>query len=1527
MKRSHRLSRPRLATFSVLVLGLLLLAGQAQATNYALEANQKNLPPCSGSWSKSNGNSLFTCSGEVTLNAGDSVMSSGGVTLQAAGFSIASATIGSSSDPVSLVAGQGGITSTGTSSFSAAVTASGKVLLDRATIAGNLTAGGAISMGGGRVAGDVSSTNGSVQLTNVAVTGSVVANSGAITLDGGAVGGDVGSASNPVQLTDVSVAGSVSAGGKITLVGGTVTGLVNSNCCDVVTNGTNLQGGARSGSSSLTITGGTIEGDFSSVNNPATFNNVTLVSGTVVGGAISFTNSTVGSATAPVTMTSRYNAISLSGSQVYGDLTAPGYSTVKVEDGSAVYGTCRPNSTPANACKNTRLLLSWWLNEGSWSGAAGEVLDHSGNNLHGQAYNGAVTAATTPALATVNGQGTCRYGSFAAASRQYVQASHDDLLSLQQDFTIGVWVRPRTLPASGLMSILSKDENYEFHLRPDGTVNWWWQTNNPGATREFSSTAKVTVGQWNHVVIRYTAAQQSIYINGALAGQASLSGTPLANSDPLQLGWDQLAGRYFDGDLDELRIYRGALSGSEISALAAERHPCSQALQCVKDDFNRTDLGTDWIVSDRGLTRFTPAIFGSRLRLTSNAGNVATASALQRLFPGEGNYIQAQFTYYAYNGNGADGIALILSDARQTPQPGGYGGSLGYAQLNGTSGFAGGWLGIALDEYGNFSNPTENRQGGPGLRQDSVAIRGPGSGTTGYRYLAGTPAGLNPGVDSASSSTPAPGHTYRLTIDARTSGKALVTVERDTGSGFVVLPGLESFDALAASGEKTIPQNLYLSLTGSTGGSNNIHEIDDLQICASEIKPIGQQIHHFDLKYSSPTLTCNPQEVMVTACLNADCSQRYTDPVEVELTATNGAVWQGGTAFGFSGGQAKATVQVTKVGEAVIGVGGSTPPALSFNTTTCSTVGCKLTGVKSGFVFDVPTLTAAKPQNDILLRAVQADVNNPAQCAPGFSGGTRTIQFTSGYSDPASGTQPVVVNGQAVTSTPTDVTLTFDSNAQAKLSVRYDDAGLMTLAARYEPSSGNEAGLLMQGSDQFVSKPYGLCIQTVPAAEQACTADGIACPLFRNGGTVIRAGDPFPVSLRAVGWQADGEATTADQLCIGNPTTPNFQLSKIGLAAQLVAPSSGVVGSLSLTEYNHTLGTATKLVNAAQQDAMSVSEVGIFRLAASPPAYFGEAINGGTSNRIGRFSPAFLGASGSASLTPSCGPAFSYQGQPIAFASGWEPTLIVTGYNRQGAVTRNYDRGEFWRLSIPAVGSYTSAVGRAGLDARLAATGVANVSTTGSNDGDGIRTYRWSGQSLVYTPASKPSADDLPFPAKVVQTFSAASLTDADSACLAGASGCQAYSYEFVDEPGSQVRLGRLNVGNAHGSELQSLTLPLTIESWRTTAAGPVFLTEPEDSCTTAAGLAGAQLDGFTGRLASGETDVVSTLLNLGVGQLGLSAPGAGNDGSVDVSFPGMPDWLRYDWRGSGREAGRGHATFGIYAGAKPLIFRREMYR
>lgn len=60
-------------------------------------------------------------------------------------------------------------------------------------------------------------------------------------------------------------------------------------------------------------------------------------------------------------------------------------------------------------------------------------------------------------------------------------------------------------------------------------------------------------------------------------------------------------------------------------------------------------------------------------------------------------------------------------------------------------------------------------------------------------------------------------------------------------------------------------------------------------------------------------------------------------------------------------------------------------------------------------------------------------------------------------------------------------------------------------------------------------------------------------------------------------------------------------------------------------------------------------------------------------------------------------------------------------------------------------------------------------------------------------------------------------------------------------------------------------------------------------------------------------------------GSLIITKPEA--TGEARIGFADVPQWLWYDWRGKGLEASRGLASFGIYLGPRPLIFRREIYR
>ncbi len=230
-----------------------------------------------------------------------------------------------------------------------------------------------------------------------------------------------------------------------------------------------------------------------------------------------------------------------------------------------------------------------------------------------------------------------------------------------------------------------------------------------------------------------------------------------------------------------------------------------------------------------------------------------------------------------------------------------------------------------------------------------------------------------------------------------------MSVERNTGSGFSTL--IAPFNAMANANQAALPSDFFVSLTGSTGGSNNIHELDDFQVCATRINPIGQQIDHFEFSYAGQALTCNPQPVTVRACLNASCSSLYTDPVSVTLSPATGwsavapATLSSGNVLNSSGGTAAARLQRTTVGNLSIGVSNSSPATKPLSVPVCSTANCTISYAESGFLLDVPNMLAAKLTDGASITAVRK-ADNAALCVPAFANVTRTIGFTAAMLTP-----------------------------------------------------------------------------------------------------------------------------------------------------------------------------------------------------------------------------------------------------------------------------------------------------------------------------------------------------------------------------------------------------------------------------------------------------------------------------------------------------------------------------------------------
>jgi MSHA biogenesis protein MshQ len=282
--------------------------------------------------------------------------------------------------------------------------------------------------------------------------------------------------------------------------------------------------------------------------------------------------------------------------------------------------------------------------------------------------------------------------------------------------------------------------------------------------------------------------------------------------------------------------------------------PVGVTVTCVCDNFGRASLnpstifGSNWIVSSSDGLGINPYINATSnlLRMTENTGSNAKAATVPGIFPAAGNYISVEFKHYAYWGSGADGVAVTLSDYAIPATPGAFGGSLGYAQRtiaggggSDVSGFAGGWLGVGIDEYGNYQNPTEGRIGGPGAIVESVGMRGSGSALLGYNWLGGT-AALNPIVDNRGSTTASPGYYYQVIIDARNATAVSTAVNRDTtGTGNTYTSLISVPNVFTANPTQlAVPANWQISFTGSTGGSTNIHEIGGLRVCAQTVVPL-----------------------------------------------------------------------------------------------------------------------------------------------------------------------------------------------------------------------------------------------------------------------------------------------------------------------------------------------------------------------------------------------------------------------------------------------------------------------------------------------------------------------------------------------------------------------------------------------------------------------------------------------------------------------------------------------------------------
>jgi Concanavalin A-like lectin/glucanases superfamily len=203
----------------------------------------------------------------------------------------------------------------------------------------------------------------------------------------------------------------------------------------------------------------------------------------------------------------------------------------------------------------------------------GSVTDSSSSQL-----NGTLIKNATPDSAYVTGlSGHGKALNLVAAQRQYVAVPEGNVLDVNR-FTLAALVRysgvqtPDTLDR---WEVLEKAGAYWLNIRTNGLIRaggFFGACANSANWKFLDSTIAVPTNTWAAVAATYNGSKLQLYVNGVAAGSMVVGGTTCANNEPLAVGAKNAPSKglleaFWDGQLDDVRIYNKALTAKQIAAL------------------------------------------------------------------------------------------------------------------------------------------------------------------------------------------------------------------------------------------------------------------------------------------------------------------------------------------------------------------------------------------------------------------------------------------------------------------------------------------------------------------------------------------------------------------------------------------------------------------------------------------------------------------------------------------------------------------------------------------------------------------------------------------------------------------------------------------------------------------------------------------------------------------------------------------------------------------------------------------------
>ena len=208
------------------------------------------------------------------------------------------------------------------------------------------------------------------------------------------------------------------------------------------------------------------------------------------------------------------------------------------------------------------LVAHWKMDELSWNGTSGEVVDSVGVNS-GISVNGANTGTDSVRSG--------RVGVFGLQSGSRVEITGGSAIKPTDAMTVACWVN--FVSVNGNTRFFcdwhqgSSTDRWLFWT-PDATHVGFYICNSNESSAANLSFSNVPTGQWIHLMGTFNGSVAVFYTNGAFCAESALVGSLNAGtSELLNFGMQSGVGNYLDGKLDDAMIFNRALTADEVNTV------------------------------------------------------------------------------------------------------------------------------------------------------------------------------------------------------------------------------------------------------------------------------------------------------------------------------------------------------------------------------------------------------------------------------------------------------------------------------------------------------------------------------------------------------------------------------------------------------------------------------------------------------------------------------------------------------------------------------------------------------------------------------------------------------------------------------------------------------------------------------------------------------------------------------------------------------------------------------------------------